>query len=351
MSVSVVDPTKDARWDAFVATHPDATVYHTTTWAQVLVATYGYQPRYLVLEDATGRIRAGLPLLLVRSWLTGRRLVCLPFSDECWPLVTSTDDASLLLEAAREMLTEEKVPYVEIRGQASDGSLVRTLDFIPRNYYKLHVLSLGPDLEKLRSQFHHNTARSVRKSEKMGVIVEEVNDLGSFRRFYRLNLITRRKHGAPPQPWLWFRNLNRFLVAEGMVHLFLARWNREMAAGAIFLTHKDDIYYKYGASDPRFLKCRPNHAIFWEVIQWGSAHGYRRLNFGRSDPDQTGLLDFKRCWGAEEVELPYYYYPAVQGVGATEGSSAKLRAMRAVFRRLPASLLEWAGAVLYRHLG
>src|SRR5262250_1953515 len=48
--LAVIDPTTDARWDAFVRAHPASTVFHTAAWARVLIATYGYEPRYHVLE-------------------------------------------------------------------------------------------------------------------------------------------------------------------------------------------------------------------------------------------------------------------------------------------------------------
>jgi len=326
MPVNVIDPATDAR-------------------------TYGYQPRYLVLEDKAGRIRAGLPLFLVRSWLTGRRLVCLPFSDECWPLVASTDDASLLLGTARKILAEEGASYLEVRGWA-DGRPPDGSALVSHPYYRLHRLQMGNDPEEVRRTFSKKAVRyPIRKAERLEVAVHWAESEEDLRAFHRLDLITRRKHGAPPHPFQLFRNIHRLMATDGLAFLLLAEWEGKTVAGSLFFAFGDTLYYKYNASDARYLECQPNHLLLWKAIEHGCLNGYRHFDLGRSNPEHEGLRDFKRRWGAEEVELPYYYYPAVQGVGATEGSSVKFRAMRAVFRWLPAPLLKMSGTLLYRHLG
>ena len=92
MQVKTVDPSKDKRWDEFVKSHPEGTVFHLSAWARVLQKTYGYIPYYFILEDSDEKIKAGCPFFLIKSWLAGNRLVCLPFTDVCFPLVTSDRD-------------------------------------------------------------------------------------------------------------------------------------------------------------------------------------------------------------------------------------------------------------------
>jgi hypothetical protein len=74
----MIDPTRDPRWEAFVQARPDSNVFHTAAWARVLMETYGYEPRYYVVENSAGQIEAGWPCMLVASALTGKRLVSLP---------------------------------------------------------------------------------------------------------------------------------------------------------------------------------------------------------------------------------------------------------------------------------
>ena len=77
----MIDPRTEPAWDTFIAAHPAATVFHTAAWCRVLAETYGYRPQYVGAFDGQGQLQAAVPLMLVQSWLTSKRLVGLPFSD------------------------------------------------------------------------------------------------------------------------------------------------------------------------------------------------------------------------------------------------------------------------------
>jgi len=80
-----LNPLENPNWDALLTSRPDFSFFHGTAWAKVLADTYGYVPHYFYTGAATVP-EAVLPLMEVDSWLTGRRGVALPFTDECAPL-------------------------------------------------------------------------------------------------------------------------------------------------------------------------------------------------------------------------------------------------------------------------
>ena len=82
----ILDPVHNPIWDDVVALHRDAGCFHTSAWAKVLHQTYSHQPFYLQFSCGR-RLAALIPLMEVRSLFTGRRGVCLPFSDACEPLI------------------------------------------------------------------------------------------------------------------------------------------------------------------------------------------------------------------------------------------------------------------------
>ncbi|MBA2524976.1 MAG: hypothetical protein H0V18_04205, partial [Pyrinomonadaceae bacterium] len=110
-----IDPRSDETWDALVLKHPEHTFFHSAAWAQVLCRSYGHNPFYLQLCDR-GTLLALLPLLEVNSRLTGRRAVCLPFSDYCGPLVFNESAPTPLQKRLLEMGRLRKWKYVELRG-------------------------------------------------------------------------------------------------------------------------------------------------------------------------------------------------------------------------------------------
>src|SRR5689334_15098324 len=99
MSVRAIDPREDARWPAFLDRHAHASVFHTPAWLEALRRTYGYQPAAFVTAAPGEELTNGLVFCRVKSWLTGRRIISLPFSDYCEPLLESAGDLDALLVA------------------------------------------------------------------------------------------------------------------------------------------------------------------------------------------------------------------------------------------------------------
>src|SRR5204863_5360548 len=99
-TLDVLEPAEASEWDGLVHRHPNATVFHTAAWARVVRDTYGHLPLYLYFHSA-GHPVALIPLIEVLSPLTGRRAVCVPFSDACGPLLFDDNPEPIRVELAR----------------------------------------------------------------------------------------------------------------------------------------------------------------------------------------------------------------------------------------------------------
>src|SRR5216683_3051172 len=87
-NVHEIDPLGDPRWDQLVENHPKASVFHSANWLRALQSAYDYDPVVLTTSPPGVALSNGLVFCRIKSWLTGRRLVSLPFSDHCEPLVS-----------------------------------------------------------------------------------------------------------------------------------------------------------------------------------------------------------------------------------------------------------------------
>jgi len=58
MQLYTLDPMRDSRWDALVASHSRATVFHCKGWLEALATTYGYQP-IVMTNSAPGETSSG----------------------------------------------------------------------------------------------------------------------------------------------------------------------------------------------------------------------------------------------------------------------------------------------------
>jgi hypothetical protein len=276
--------------------------------------------------------------------------VSLPFSDHCEPLADDKADLHSVLSALEQELRYGRFLYVEIRP-------IRKIEYASSFYcsshaYCLHQLDLKPDLDTLFSSFHKDsTQRKVRRAEREGLIYEEGRRESLLDVFYRLLLLTRRRHGLPPQPRTWFQNL---IDCFGEALKIRVAFKNSLPVAAILtIRNKETLLYKYGCSDKRFQNLGGMHFLFWRAIQEAKEDRLRVLDFGRSDPENTGLIKFKDRWGCMNSAMTYSRFSASEhsrGAFSPEMRWGR-RGARRVLRYLPDSVLCSAGDLLYRHLG
>ena len=96
MPVRIVeDPVGDPRWSELLERHPAASIFHSPGWLSALQKTYGYEP-FVVTTSPGPTLENGLAVCRVKGWMS-RRLVSLPFSDHCAPLVDRPSELSEIL--------------------------------------------------------------------------------------------------------------------------------------------------------------------------------------------------------------------------------------------------------------
>jgi hypothetical protein len=89
--------------------------------------------------------------------------------------------------------------------------------------------------------------------------------------------------------------------------------------------------------------------VMWQAINWYCRNGYKTFNFGRTEPENQGLLQFKRGWGAEERIINYYKYNFAKNT-FIEGRPG-IKSSNKFFKMMPSPLLRFTGNLLYRHVG
>jgi len=339
----VVDPLRIANWDDLLRTHPEATIFHSSAWARVLVETYHYTPKYIVAADQH-RLWALLPLLEVRSWLTGTRGVSLPFTDRCTPLACPAVDLTQLFEAGRELGRQCRWKSLELRGVPERFAQ-------PSNSFHQHDLDLSGSESELFERCDPAMRRAIRKAQSANIEIETNATIDGIDTYYRLHQLTRKRHGVPPQSLSFFRSLSSAVIEKGYGSLLLARVNKRPVAGAIFLHFGKHSIYKFGASDPSYQVLRPNNLLMWSGILRMKALGAARVSFGRSSLSQEGLARFKRSFGAAESAL---YYAKYLFNGSTFASSRPDRSggvHTSLFRFCPIPVARLIGTALYPHVG
>jgi len=348
-----IEPLTDPRWELFVEMHPRGSVFHSRAWLEALCRTYAYKPIAYTTTAPGNPLQDGAVFCRVESKLTGRRLVSLPFSDHCDLLVDKTEDLPTFAHGLEQELQRESWDYIEIRplhltemanglGQSSAT-------------YSFHQLDLRPDLETLLGNFHRSsTQRKIQRAQREGLIYTEGSDEPLLDSFYRLMVITRQRHGLPPQPKSWYRNLMDCFGRD--LKIRLAVKDGRAVSGMLTLRFKDTLIYKNGGSDPRFHNLGAMHLLYWESIRDAKNLGLRTFDLGRTDAEQAGLIKFKDRWGAKQSTLTYIRF-AVTGhsrhihIFDQNRAGWKMRLLKQAFAVTPRVLLPRIGSFLYKHAG
>ncbi len=346
MPLFQLDPLSDPRWPEFVLRHPQSTIFHTKDWLAALHRTYDYQP--IVFADSDGtELDNAIVFCKIKSPLTGRRLVSLPFSDHCQPLADH-DSIRTIVENLQSHGISQDLKYIEFRPLVKDA-ISEVTNFSDTAHFCFHSIDLQKDTDSLYRNMHHSCIRrKIKRAEKEELIYERGSSENLIRNFRHLFLLTRRRHRLPPPPAAWFNNLAHFLGEKLKIHM-VSKAGIPIAS-ILTLTHKSTIVYKYGCSDLSFSSLGGTPYLFWRVIQQAKEDGLMEFDLGRSDYKDEGLIAFKEHLGATATNLTYLRSTPLRGSSsASESGIASL--MRYTLSRLPDPLLAGIGNILYRHMG
>ncbi len=342
-NVQPINPLNVNNWNDLLLSHQEHSIFQTSNWAKVLIETYNYSPQYFIEFNSDNRISSLVPFMEISSFLTGRRGVSLPFSDFCEPICK--DNFTEIFNEIMELGRLKKWKSIEFRGGNKFFN-----DIEPSSYYYHHTLDLAQGEDKILSGFSSNNKRNIKKAQKEGVKIDFLTTREAADKFYYLNCITRKKHGLPPQPYSFFVNIHKYILSQNLGFIALAFHEDRIIAGAVYLFFGKKALYKFGASDMDFQLVRPNNLIMWEAIRFFIEKGYTEFSFGKTEPDNAGLRQFKLGWGTNEEKIFTYKYNLAENKfianpDQTSGFHTK------IFRKLPIPLLKLVGTLTYRHVG
>ena len=346
--VAVMDSCQDSLVKSFLGGCDRATIYHSPEWRDVIVSTYGYQPTYLGYLDGSN-LQGILPLMHVKSWLTGRRLVSLPFANTCGPL-GSPNAVGALIDRALDLRAETGAKVLEVRTQVNLNPITDQR-FAHLGYFITSIVDLDSNPDRVWTNFKDRNVRTeVRQASKKGIEVRLGGDEGDLRQFYRLFSSLRLKHGVPPQPYAFFHNLWKHLWPE-YLHLHVATYKAKHVASLVTLGYGRTLCAAYIGSDQAYRSYRVHQILFWKAMEMGCLKGYKTFDFLRTPKNAQELRYFKKRWNANEVELDYLYNPFVCGTASTVEETTKYKVMTAALKRTPDFAGRVLGRLLYKHLG
>ncbi|MDD5702467.1 MAG: peptidoglycan bridge formation glycyltransferase FemA/FemB family protein [Dehalococcoidales bacterium] len=307
--LKIIDPITDQRWDNFITSHCDGNIFHHSAWTRVLVDKYGETYKYYATENENGEITGALPFFHINNPLVGNQLVCLPSSDSCPPLANSQPDLKQLIDGAIQEIKQNNASSIQIRGWSKTGLPEGCEVQCGLLHSFVQVIDLQRGLSSIREGMTRNGRYNLRSAEKQSMAVKSGQDEKDLKIFYRLLIDNLRKHHVLPPPYSYFHSIFKHIIIAGRGFLYFTEFHGKIISANLYFCFKDTALCSYSAQLNSYSKYRPNYFLHWKAIEDFHSQSYKFYDFGGTDPNNQGLLFFKRSWGGTETTRSFYYYP------------------------------------------
>lgn len=336
-------PADAARWEAFVAHHPESTGYHAWAWQDAFRNTFGWKPYYLLAEK-DGEVCGVLPLIWQRNWPVTSALVSMPHLKGGGILADTVEAAEALLREAQQLALRLKADCLELR----HASLTEPCLGLPARTDKVtFTLGLESDEEKMLKALDGKARNMVRKSMKQDLTIE-FDSAGCLDEFYKVYCENMRELGSPVYSRRFFAEIRQALRAN--TYICIVRHRGQVIAGAFLHGFRNTIEAVWASSLYKYLDLKPNMFMYWNMFRFASERGYDTFDFGRCSID-SGTYRFKKQWGAQELPLYWHQWrPDGAPLAQPKGASPAFRAASCMWQRLPLPLTNALGPQLIKYL-
>lgn len=343
MTIICVEPQHHSAWAQLIAAHPSSSIFHTPGWLTALAETYGFEFQAHILLDRHNTPQAGIVYCEIDD-VRGQRIVCIPFSDFCDPLVSTLEEWQALIAP----LINKNLPIIQ--RCVHNETLLNDPRFVLANRAKWHGLNLTKSLNALWNNIHSSAQRAIRKAQRSGVVVR-IAQRSDLRDFFELHLKLRKhKYRMLAQPFAFFENIWHHLIDTQQGVLMVACHHDKVIGGVMFLQCGRTFTYKFSVSAQEDLNYRPTDLLIWEGIQYAHERGYQWLDFGLSDWDQEGLVRYKRKFASDEKTISFMKFIPEKAVSGHAQIGDLLPRITELFTadNVADAITEDAGALLYR---
>lgn len=334
-------------WDEFAENHKFGTIYHSTTWMNILKKNFNVW-EMILCEYNNDSIMGGMPFLLHNNIIRGKRLICITSAQACNPLVNSQDQFNKLNSFLSGYIKKERIKFVEIR---TDESFVFQFD----RYYTLNtdfftfILDLNIPYEEIKKKYHRSCIlKPLNRLDPNQFKLVNSYDEKLLKEFYFNYEAMRKEHGLLPQPYAFFKGIVENLAVKNQVDIFHLLHNDKVISSVINLKFKEKYTYEYGATNKEFKSMHPSHYLIDYSIKTAINSGYRQFDFGRTDLTNTGLENFKRRWGGRKSFFKYYHFWADERAYNKNPLSKSSHLINSIISHTPEKIYRLVGPIIYK---
>lgn len=286
---------------------PNATVFHTVEWNNLLTNEFGLQN--VTLLATVNKKPVGLYSFYVDGHLCRSPVTHL---ESVYGGPISVGDDRVIVELLKEAERLQRTALFQIWTPANyDMSPLVKVGYSSREMYT-SILRLQSSEEELWAGLNRKKRNMIRKAIRNKVCVVE-GDVSLVDEYYEMVVSTLTKAQINAKPKSFYRHVIEQLGTKGMAKFVLAKHTGRFIAGVINLPYKDMVYGWHMGSYKEYWSVAPNDFLQWELIKWARQKGYKYYDFLRVEPDRLpGIAKWKMSFGGDTVPC-YYLQKATPG--------------------------------------
>ena len=298
-------------WDAFVESHPQGTIFHSTCMIQSEEGTKRHYPFAYGALDSEGNLCAVLVAVRIStlggvpSPLTSRSIL---YAEPIYLDSPAGRAGVRLLLKKHDQYMRKKTLFAEVRPIFAMDPLNDPLiecDYQRHGYLNYELRIDAPEIE-LFGEIGPKCRNNVRCAHRKGVVVEEIDAASSIDLIYSL-LSESYAHGRVPMvDRTMFRSAANQFSRSGL-RVMLAKHQGVPIAVGCFLMFKKRIWCWY-AGTKRVPGVPAMSCVFWEAIRTYSQEGFEVFDFagGGWEGEYFGPGRFKAKFGGHPTNFGRY---------------------------------------------
>jgi len=331
-----------SRWDDYVQTHAEGSLYHLSSWQKIIKNQFGHKSFYFYAENTEGQITGVLPVVQLKSKLFGNYMVSVPYFNYGGVIADDNQTAKELMLKAAEFAEKQSVSHVEYRDtQQYDG------DWGLREDKVVMLLDLPSESEQLWKDIGTKVRAQVKRPQREPVSVKH-GGLDLLNDYYEVFAQNMRDLGTPVYSKKFFKAILEAFPDNS--HIVCVYHNDKPAAAGFLLGFKDRMEIPWASALREFNKISVNMLLYWEVLQHTIEQGYKQFDFGRSTIN-AGTYRFKKQWGSKPKQLYWHYWLAEgQDVPKMNPDNPKYKLVISIWQKLPVWLTKVIGPPIVKNL-
>lgn len=168
----------------------------------------------------------------------------------------------------------------------------------PKYAFVLELDNRTPD--QLFKQFKQNTRNLIRRAEKNGVVIREL-EREELPLFKQITESTSERRHFQDKPLSYYEQMYDLFHKKGEVKFLLAEVQNTPLSTAMFMLYGDEVTYLFSGSTAEYMKeYNAQYLIQWHMIKYAANHKFKRYNFYglQALPNESskdyGLYTFKK---------------------------------------------------------